>query len=77
LSLPVSFPDQNFVCISHLSDACFLLCSSHPPWFDRCNNIRFNTISEVLEMHKWCLRYVNCFSSNLWIVKLYKRGNAL
>jgi hypothetical protein len=26
--------DQNFICISHLSHACYLPRSSHPPWRD-------------------------------------------
>jgi len=30
-SLPFRFSDQNVVCISHLSHACYMLSLSHPP----------------------------------------------
>jgi len=33
-SLIFKFPDQNFVCMSHLSHTCNILLPSHPPWFD-------------------------------------------
>jgi len=30
--LPFRFSDQNFICISHLSNSCYMPCPSHPPW---------------------------------------------
>jgi len=38
-SVLFSFPDQNFICISHLSDGVTFSACSHPPWFDYPNNI--------------------------------------
>jgi hypothetical protein len=38
-SLPFRFPDQNFVCISHLFHACCMSHPSHTPRFDHPNNI--------------------------------------
>jgi len=38
-SLPFMFPEQNFVCISHLSHACYMSRPSHPPWLDHPNSI--------------------------------------
>jgi len=38
--LPFGFCDQNFVCISHLSHACYMSLPSHPPRFNHCNNMR-------------------------------------
>jgi hypothetical protein len=38
-SLPFKFSDQNFVCVSHLSHACYILCQSNPPCFDHPNNV--------------------------------------
>jgi hypothetical protein len=31
--------DWNFVCISHLSHACYMHRPSHPHWYDHLNNI--------------------------------------
>jgi hypothetical protein len=39
LSLPFRFFNQNIVCISHLSHACYISRLSHRPWFDHPNNI--------------------------------------
>jgi hypothetical protein len=36
-SLPLEFSNQNFVCISHLSRACYMPRAAHPPRFDRTN----------------------------------------
>jgi hypothetical protein len=30
-SLPFGFPNQNAICISHLSHMCYMSCPSHPP----------------------------------------------
>jgi len=38
-SLPFRFSDKNFVCISHLSHACYISHSFHPPWFGHPNNV--------------------------------------
>jgi hypothetical protein len=38
-SLPFIFPNQNTVCISHLSHLCYLSHSSHTAWFYHPNNI--------------------------------------
>jgi hypothetical protein len=35
----IKFSDQNCVCISHLSHACYIHRPSHPPSFDHANNI--------------------------------------
>jgi hypothetical protein len=37
--LPFRFSDQNFVCTSHLSSACYMPLPSHPPWHERPTNI--------------------------------------
>jgi hypothetical protein len=37
-SLPFRFSDHNFVCVSHLSNACNMSRPSHPPSFEHCNN---------------------------------------
>jgi len=36
--LPFRFSDQNFACIFHLSNAYYMTCPCHPPWFDHSNN---------------------------------------
>jgi hypothetical protein len=36
------FSDQNFECISHLSDACYMPLLSHLPWVDHPNDIRLS-----------------------------------
>jgi hypothetical protein len=33
-SLPIGFSDQKVLCISHLSQACYIPYVSHLPWFD-------------------------------------------
>jgi hypothetical protein len=38
-SLHFRFSNQNPVCMTHLSHACYMPHSSHPPWFYRPNNI--------------------------------------
>jgi hypothetical protein len=38
-SLPISFSDQNFVCIFHPSHACYIPYPSHSPWLNHSNNI--------------------------------------
>jgi len=38
LSLPFRFLEENFVCIYHLSNACYLSDQSHPLWFVHPNN---------------------------------------
>jgi hypothetical protein len=38
-SLPFRFTNQNCVCISHSSRACYISHPSHPPWFDHPNDI--------------------------------------
>jgi len=49
-SLPFSFSNQNIVCISHLSHACYMARPSHPPWFDHPNNNNNNkmTVTVIL-----------------------------
>jgi len=37
--LPFRYSDQNAVCISHLSHACYMPHAPRPPWFDYRNNI--------------------------------------
>jgi len=34
---PSGLTDQNFVCMSHCSHACYMCRPSHPPWFDHPN----------------------------------------
>jgi hypothetical protein len=36
--LPFKFSNQNTVCISHLSHACYITRPSYLPWFDHPNN---------------------------------------
>jgi len=35
---PFRSSDQNFICISHLSRACYVLYPSNPPWLHHPNN---------------------------------------
>jgi hypothetical protein len=39
LSLPFRFSDQIFISTSHSFHACYIPCTSHPPWFDHLNNV--------------------------------------
>jgi hypothetical protein len=42
LSLPFKFSNQNIVCISQFSSACYMPCPTHPPLFDHFNNIHWS-----------------------------------
>jgi len=44
-SLPFRASDRNFVCISHLSYACYMSCLSRTPSFDHSNNTRCLALS--------------------------------
>jgi hypothetical protein len=52
-SLPFIFPNQNILCISHLSHAYYMLRPSHPPWLDYPNNIRWSV--QVMKFSLWSL----------------------
>jgi hypothetical protein len=43
-SLSFSYPDENFIRISHLSHPSFKLRSSYRPWFDHPNNVWWNKL---------------------------------
>jgi hypothetical protein len=67
--LPFTFSQNNSVCISYHSHACYMPCPSHPPWFDHTNiwwriqTIRILTVfffSSRLLLHLSC---VQIFSS--------------
>jgi hypothetical protein len=44
------FSNRNIVCISHLSHARYMPCSSHPPWFQHPNNFWNVQIMKLLIM---------------------------
>lgn len=44
MSLPFTFADQNFVCISHFSCVCYLLRQSYSPSFDHSNAILWSFV---------------------------------
>jgi hypothetical protein len=48
--LPLRFSVRNFVCISNLSHACYIRRPSHPPWFDRPDNV-------------WCSEHIKGYNS--------------
>jgi len=50
--LPFIFSAQNFVCISRVCSANYMWRSSHPPWFDRPNNIYWTLVAV------YCIRSV-------------------
>jgi hypothetical protein len=47
-SLPFWFSDQNLVCISHLTHACYMPCPPHPPWLDHPNNSWWSVLDTKL-----------------------------
>jgi hypothetical protein len=54
-SLPFRFPDQNFVCISHVTHEYYMFRSSHPPWlYDP--NITVWSVQVVKLFNKKCIR---------------------
>jgi hypothetical protein len=47
-SLRLRFFGQHFVCISHLSNACYMHRQSHPHWVDHPNNILWSVQVMIL-----------------------------
>jgi hypothetical protein len=55
------FPCQYFVRISHLSRACYMPCSPHPPWSDHSNNRSvWRRVRRVLKS-KYCGSFLYVF----------------
>jgi hypothetical protein len=48
-SHPFRFPEQNPVCISHRSHACYMPRLSYRPWIDHLNNMLWSV--EVMKLH--------------------------
>jgi len=64
LSLPFRFSDKNFVCISHLSRACYTPLPSHTLSFDHPNNIWWSS-QEAWNVCKIQDRKIHVYSSTM------------
>jgi hypothetical protein len=50
-SLPFRFSNLNFVQITHFREACYMPCSSHPPWFLFLANWKCNSGPTYCVLH--------------------------
>jgi hypothetical protein len=62
-SFPFRFSNQNTICISHLSNACYKPCSFHPPWYDHLNIIWWNV--QVMKLHIMRFSLSSCYLLSL------------
>jgi hypothetical protein len=54
-SLPFRFSDQNVLCISHFSHACYMLRPCHPLWLDHRRYDTYIDISRRSALSTFCL----------------------
>jgi len=55
-SLPFRFSDQNFLRISHLTHACYMLRPSRPLWLDHLNNAMWS-VEVMFSYRSWQVNY--------------------
>lgn len=70
--VPFTFPDQNFVRISHLAHVCYLHLPSHSLWCDHPNNIKIR--QNILPSHVLTFKAACMFETE---ESIYCHGNIL